>query len=167
MLMKLPLVIGYGNTLRQDDGLGWRAAELLERTMPRGLARILECRQLTPELSAEFDGAPVVIFLDAALDTEPGTVVSKRVSSEKQMVWSHDLSPGQLAGLTEALTGATPAVFQITGGVRRTGFGEDLAPEGEESAKRMAKAAIELLQEYTGSTASGGPSESASRPAAQ
>jgi len=145
--MKLPLVIGYGNRLRQDDGLGWRAAELLEQAMPRDAVRILECRQLTPELAAELDGAPVVVFLDAALDLEPGSVVAKCISAENQMVWSHDLSPEQLTGLAEILAGSQRPVFQITGGVYQTGFGENLTPGGEQCAKRMAAAAIELLQD--------------------
>jgi hydrogenase maturation protease len=148
--MKLPLVIGYGNPLRQDDGLGWRAAELLEQALPQGAVRIIETQQLTPELAAELEGAPIVVLLDSALDLEPGTVAAKRVSAENRMAWPHDLSAEQLAGLTEALTGLAAPVFQITGGIAQIGFGENLTPDGELSAKRMATAALELLQEYTG-----------------
>ena len=144
--MSRPLVIGYGNPLRQDDGLGWRAAELLERAMPAREVRILEARQLTPELTAELGGAPLVIFLDAAVDLEPGAVVTKRVLPENKTVWSHDLSPAQLTGLTDLLTGTERPAFQITGGVCQIGFGEHVTPGGEESAKRMAEAAIELLR---------------------
>jgi len=144
--MTRPVVIGYGNRLRQDDGLGCRAAELLDRMAPPGGVRILECRQLMPELAVQLEGAPVVIFLDAALDLEPGAVVAKRISAENQMVWLHDLSPAQLTGLIEVLTGTTRPVFQITGGVSQTGFGEHLTPVGEQCAKRMAEAAIDLLQ---------------------
>jgi hypothetical protein len=28
--MKRPLIVGYGNSLREDDGIGLRAAELVE-----------------------------------------------------------------------------------------------------------------------------------------
>ena len=146
--MKLPVVIGYGNCLRQDDGLGSRAAELLERSLPPDVVRILECRQLTPELAAELEVAPVVVFFDAALDLEPGMIVAKRISAENQMVWSHDLSPGQLTGLTEMLTGAERPVFHITGGIQQIGFGESLTPGAEHSAKHMAAVARELLQEW-------------------
>jgi hydrogenase maturation protease len=152
--MKRPLVIGYGNRLRQDDGLGWRAAELLERAIHPGAVRILESFQLTPELAADLEGASVVIFLDAALDLEPGMVVTKRISPENQMVWSHDLSCAQLTAFTEALTGTERPVFQITGGVYQAGFGENLTPCGEQSAMRMAEAAVELLREYTNRSAS-------------
>jgi len=45
------LVIGYGNTLRGDDGLGQRAAEALaQRALPDGV-EVLSCHQLTIELA--------------------------------------------------------------------------------------------------------------------
>ena len=103
---------------------------------------------MTPELVSDLDGVAVVVFLDAAQDLAPGTAVVKRISAENQMVWTHDLSPGQLTGLTELLTDAERPVFQITGGIHQSGFGERLTPGAEQSAQRMTTAAIELLREY-------------------
>ena len=152
--MKCPLVIAYGNLLRQDDGLALRAAQLLDQALPIATAKILTTRQLTPELAAELDGVPLVIFLDAALDQEPGTVVAKNVSPQKRMAWSHQLSPGQLTGLAEVLNGATPPAFHVVGGVSRAGFGENLTRSGEQSAERMARAVLEILRTH-GSRGSG------------
>ena len=148
--MKCPLVIAYGNSLREDDGLALRAAQLLDQAMPPAAAKILATRQLTPELAAELVGVPLVIFLDAALDLEPGVVVAKRVSPQKQTAWSHELSPGQLTGLAEALNGAVPLAFHVLGGVSQAGFGESLTPVGELSARRVAEAALEILRRDSG-----------------
>ena len=148
--MKCPLVIAYGNALREDDGLALRAAKLLEQAMPPAAAQILTTRQLTPELAAELGGVPLVIFLDAALDLDPGVVVAKRVSPQKQTAWSHELSPGQLTGLAEALNGAAPLAFHVMGGLGQAGFGENLTRSGEQSAERVAEAALEILGRYSG-----------------
>jgi hydrogenase maturation protease len=146
--MKPPLIIAFGNRLRQDDGLGWRAAALLKRTMLPDRVRIIETHQLTPELAADFEDTPLVLFLDAALDVEPGTVITKKISEASRIVWLHDFSPGQLTALAGLLTGLERPVFQVTGGISEIGFSENLTPAGEKSANRMAEAAFQILQEY-------------------
>lgn len=142
--MKRPLIIGYGNPLREDDGIGWRAAELLERTLTSGVAEILKSHQLVPELAAQVEGASLVIFLDAAVDQEPGSVFQTLVEKKEFSPWSHHLSPGQVL----SLAGSAPPAFLICGGASRTGWREDLSVLGERAAAAMAKAAAQLLQEH-------------------
>lgn len=139
------LVIGYGNTLREDDGVGWRAAELLEERLSPDAAEIIRCHQLTPELAANLEQARIVVFLDAACDQEPGVVSSVPVQADEAGAWSHQLSPGQLLTLTKHLSGAAPPAFLIRGGVLRTGLGEKLTESGERAAVQMAEAAQVLL----------------------
>jgi hydrogenase maturation protease len=58
------VVIGYGNTLRSDDGAGQQVATLVEDwQLPQ--VRSLAVHQLTPELAAELATAQMVIFVDA------------------------------------------------------------------------------------------------------
>ncbi|GGA20530.1 hydrogenase maturation protease [Okeania sp. KiyG1] len=58
------LIIGYGNTLRSDDGAGQRVAELVaEWKLPN--VRSLPVHQLTPELAEPISQAELVIFVDA------------------------------------------------------------------------------------------------------
>ena len=45
------LIVGYGNPLRCDDGLGWCAAEALSRSLPFPETEIVICHQLAPELA--------------------------------------------------------------------------------------------------------------------
>jgi hydrogenase maturation protease len=132
------LVIGYGNPLREDDGVGWRAAELLEQKLPAGAAEIIQCHQLTPELAASIEDAAVVVFLDAACDQEPGAVSSVQVQAEGAVVWSHYLTPGQLLTLSEQLGRKAPPAFLIRGGIQRMSLVEGLTELGEQTASRMA-----------------------------
>lgn len=45
------LVLGYGNPLRSDDGLGWRVAVELFRANASVDVLVLPCHQLTPDLA--------------------------------------------------------------------------------------------------------------------
>ncbi len=139
--MKPPVVIGYGNPLRQDDGIGRRAAELL----PGGEVEIICCHQLTPELAAALAGASLAIFLDAAVDQRPGEVLSRKVFPCHSGLTSHHLAPEQLLDLARTLNGDAPPAFLITGGVERTDIGDTLTPAAECCAARMAKVALNLL----------------------
>ena len=60
------LVIGYGNTLRRDDGVGPKVVEALATENLPGVQPLV-CPQLTPEIAASRD-APRG-FVDAAVDT--------------------------------------------------------------------------------------------------
>jgi hydrogenase maturation protease len=136
------VIIGYGNPLREDDGIGWRAAELLEQRLPVGAAEIIECHQLTPELAASIEGAAVVVFLDGACDCTPGAVSSEPVRAEGAVVWSHHLTPGQLLTLSSQLNGEVPPAFLIRGGIESMELREGLTELGEITAARMADEAL-------------------------
>jgi hydrogenase maturation protease len=104
--MKRPVIIGYGNPLREDDGLGWRAADLLASHPGLGEAEIIQRHQLLPELAEDLVEAAVVVFLDAAVDLAPGEIRCQRVVAEPLNGWSHECGPSQLLGLRSILTAA-------------------------------------------------------------
>ena len=59
--MRRSLVVGVGNPLREDDGVGWHLAEALAQTgVPTHT-----CHQLLPELAAELSQVDLVLFVDA------------------------------------------------------------------------------------------------------
>ena len=60
------LIIGYGNPLRGDDGVGWEVASRLAATIPEEAAHIMTVHQLTPELAESVSEAELVIFIDAS-----------------------------------------------------------------------------------------------------
>ena len=61
------LIIGYGNTLRGDDGVGPRVAETVAALNLPGV-RALVCPMLMPEIADPISRAHTVIFVDAAVD---------------------------------------------------------------------------------------------------
>lgn len=140
-----PVVIGYGNPIRQDDAMGWRAAELVQ-------AGAIQEHQLTPELVIRLKDAPLVIFLDAAVDLHPGSIRLKALRPDKVQTWSHHIGPEQLLGLAEQVNGTAPPAFLISGGVEETGLSDHMTVIGEKCAASMANLARRLLAGYPGNT---------------
>ncbi|PPT05423.1 NADH-reducing hydrogenase maturation factor [Geitlerinema sp. FC II] len=61
------LVIGYGNSLRGDDGIGRAIAEQVASwNLPH--VRSLSLHQLTPELAEELSRVDRAVFIDACID---------------------------------------------------------------------------------------------------
>jgi hydrogenase maturation protease len=107
------VVIGYGNPLRGDDGVGQRAAVAVAAWgLPN--VRALAVHQLTPELADTLANAQQVIFVDAGLEAADGTL---RVSRIEPTRWptslGHVSDPGQLLALTEALYGGCPSAWSV------------------------------------------------------
>ena len=89
------LIIGYGNPLRGDDGVGWRVAEAVAAALPDGAAEVLTVHQLTPELAELMSRADRVIFIDAAAEGEAGEVscfALKSAGKQPALLGSHPVS---------------------------------------------------------------------------
>ena len=111
------LVIGYGNPLRGDDGVGWVVVERLERdaaAAPIPLTFITR-HQLLPELSDLIAQATGVLFVDAAADGEPGSIRLTPLSPDHTgPASSHQMGPGVLLAYTQELYGHCPPATLIT-----------------------------------------------------
>ncbi len=122
------LVIGYGNTLRGDDGVGYRIAEQVEAWgWPQ--VETIACHQLTPELAAAIAACDRVIFIDATL---PGaqtavTVRSLSPANPTSSLDGHRSSPVDLLHLTAHLYGAEPEAFHLLLPTAKMAFGETLS----------------------------------------
>src|SRR5271157_2781049 len=110
------LIVGYGNPLRSDDGLGWRAAEELSRSLPLAEAEveILTRQQLTPELADNLTRADVVFFIDAARGGQPGELRCEPVTPEPGTIDTHHSSPAGILALAQQLYGASPRAFVVS-----------------------------------------------------
>src|ERR1044072_3449496 len=88
------LVIGYGNELRGDDGVGPRVARAVQQlSLPH--VRVLVQHQLTPELAEDISRARAVVFVDAAIDCEVGRVTDLQSESASNIM-AHANSPKAL-----------------------------------------------------------------------
>ncbi len=145
--MRRPLVIGYGNPLREDDGVGLRAAELVAERFSHEAVQVLTARQLTPELAAHVGESPLVIFLDAAYGEAPGQVATLELApaGPDSKSWTHQGSPAQILAWAKAFSNSAPHAFLITGSIEHLGWSEHLSEAGEETAHRMFAVATALL----------------------
>jgi hydrogenase maturation protease len=136
------LVIGYGNELRRDDGVGPRAARVVSGWERPG-TRTLAVPQLTPELAEEVAGAAVVIFIDA--DVAGREVRLRALLPADDGDLGHAGGPRGLLALAAALYGRAPFAWLLTVPAADLGFGEALSPAGE----RGLAAALRHLDRLT------------------
>ena len=110
-----PLIIGIGNPLRSDDGLGWAVAELLSQDGDMG-CHIHTVYQLTPELAQWMAAANLVVMIDASHEGEPGELLirSLALSAQPSAVGTHYTTPEELAALTAAVYNQCPPVVVVT-----------------------------------------------------
>jgi hydrogenase maturation protease len=126
------LILGWGNPLRGDDGVAWRAAEQIGRALEGSEATVRVAHQLLPEFAAEIDEADVVIFVDAACDNGPfGKVRFDRVEPRcsESAAFSHQMDPPALLGMAQALYGSHAEAYFFTVSGRSFAYGEELSPE--------------------------------------
>jgi hydrogenase maturation protease len=103
------LVLGLGNTLLGDEGVGVRALELLKcrYRLPQGVA-LVDGGTLGMELLPYLDGASSLLVLDAVLsDDGPGTIV--RLEGHELARSSAARASMHQAGLGDVLAAATLA----------------------------------------------------------
>lgn len=117
-VIRAPLVIGFGNSLRSDDGAGLAVAERLAHAAPFLTVRL--CQQLSPEWTTEIAQASAVLFIDAvqaqADNQEPSLVAIARAALEAPAAagrFSHSLPPDHLLALTLALHPQCPPGWQL------------------------------------------------------
>jgi hydrogenase maturation protease len=121
------LVIGYGNTLRRDDGVGPRVAEAVAALALPGV-RTLACPLLTPELAEPVSRARVVLFVDAAVDAPREVQLRTLAPAEHSQVMAHAASPATLLALARDVFGHAPDAWLITVPVEDLGIGEEFSP---------------------------------------
>lgn len=107
------LVIGYGNSLRNDDGIGMRVAEIVASWhLPQ--VRSLFLHQLTPELTAELAQVDLAIFVDACQAFDTNTIKLDRLKPSNAINFnSHFSDPRALLSLTQALFGECPQAWWV------------------------------------------------------
>ena len=130
-------MIGYGNTLRCDDGVGPRVAEAIAGMNLPGV-RAIGCHQLTPELAAEMAHAAKVIFVDASVESGCDIQVRELRPVEGPGIMAHTGDPGTLLALCRRLFGTCPEAWQIAIPVENLEFGEQLS----ELARRGIERAV-------------------------
>ena len=144
------LVVGYGNALRTDDGLGWHVAERLADDPRLAGATVLRRHQLTPELALDISEATLLVLVDASHGPAAGEVSVERLeptgdTGTSGTTWSHHLTPATLVDLARELYGRAPDVFVVGCGVASVEMGDELSPEVRDALPRVVDAVADLV----------------------
>jgi hydrogenase maturation protease len=118
------LMIGYGNPLRGDDGLGQYLAE------KRGHGwEVLTPTQLTPEFAEPISRAGRVIFIDASIGNMPGEVSCEMVAPIPAAgAFTHNVTPSSLLAAARALYGTSPPALLISVAGASFEYDSDFSP---------------------------------------
>ena len=135
------LVIGYGNTLRGDDAVGQRVAEVIENLKLPGV-RTLSCALLTPELAAAIARATRVVFVDATTEVMSEVAIRRLLPANSSQVFAHSTEPATLLAMARDLFEQVPEAWCLAIPVESLKLGEELSA----LAKRGMQVAVEKIQ---------------------
>lgn len=143
------VLIGYGNPLRRDDGVGPALARMIGARCRPGDLRVLTPHQLVPELAeglAEKD-VTAVLFLDARVNDDEGgakVTVHPVSGAAPSPAFGHHFSPAELLLYAELLRGSPLPAWQVSVPGDDFGFGEGLSCRTEKSLA----AACDMLENF-------------------
>jgi hydrogenase maturation protease len=123
------LLIGYGNPLRGDDGLGWQVADQVARDADKSI-KVVATHQLTPELAEPISAVDLVIFVDASSEGQPGSWRCEPITEDPvgTQPFTHYFTPVSLLGYANAIFNAKPAAWLISVAAGSFDCGEVLTP---------------------------------------
>lgn len=109
------MVIGYGNDLCSDDGIGQRVVNAIE-SWHLSTVETLAIPQLTPELAASLANADLAIFVDACIHSAEAYEVQVRSLSPSptNLITGHEGDLRSLLALTQFLYGHCPPAWWVT-----------------------------------------------------
>ena len=141
------LVVGYGNALRTDDGLGWHAAARLAADPRLAGATVLQRHQLTPELAFDVGCAAFVVFVDAG-SGPPGAIAVEPVvaAPTSTVTWSHHVDPASLLSLARDLYGRVPTGATVSVGTSSMEAGEGVTPLIAAVLPQVVETVVDLVR---------------------
>lgn len=146
------LVIGYGNVLRSDDGLGVHAAHALEESFrSRAEVRVIAAHQLTPEMAEDVSEARFVLFLDCAVGETPGEIVETLLAPWNGPAGiSHHVTPGALLEAAEQLYGEAPTAISLTVSGVWFDVGTRMSPTVQQRLPELVTRARQVIEVWLG-----------------
>jgi hydrogenase maturation protease len=147
------LVVGYGNPLRTDDGIGPMAAQRLADDPRLEGATVLTAHQLLPELALDVSRAALAVLIDVRADAPPASVAIESVepapAGDNGTAWSHHLTPTALGSLALELYGAAPEMVVVSIGAASLEVGDRPSAELEAALPRIVDAVVGVVQGRT------------------
>jgi len=143
------IVIGYGNDLRSDDGIGPRVAEEVEAWAGSNV-KSLTFHQLTPEIAEIIKDAYGVIFVDACKLPEVKEVQVLTIEPEEMgKTMTHNVDPRSLLALAQNLYDCHPLAWWIAVPGDNFEMGENLSFRAEQGVTEALKEIEFILRQQT------------------
>jgi hydrogenase maturation protease len=145
------VVIGFGNTLRHDDAVGYLIADQVERWKCREV-RGISVFQLNPELAAVLAMTRLAIFVDARAESPESGVLVEEIQPLAKGFGSlaHTIQPQWLLSFCQAAFDRCPRSWMISVPAQDFTFGEGLSAVAEQGMREALRAIAELIA-YQGS----------------
>lgn len=140
------LIVGYGNLLRGDDGVGPQVAMAVSAWQVPSV-KALSVPQLLPELAVEMAAADYVIFVDACGKSEASTLCLEPIvttPSDNPPALNHVCNPATLAALTHWLYGTYPQTWLLQIPTEHYDLGQALS----ETAKQGMDSALRTIEQF-------------------
>ncbi len=148
-------MIGYGNSLRSDDGAGCRVSDIVA-SWDLPYVRSLTVHQLTPELAEPIAQSELAIFIDAWVGNEQSSkrkksppilqvqriAVSKQLNSAPSVELGHLSDPRSLLLLAQQVYGEVPVAYSLLLPAVNWEFGEQVSAVTRKSIEQ----AVDFLQ---------------------
>jgi hydrogenase maturation protease len=148
--MNKTLVLGYGNTLRSDDGVGvWIADRIAALHLPN--VDVRRCHQLHLELVPDLIEYESVILVDASTTGESIAVRRCIPSPLRPSSTDHNVSPEVLQQLALELYDAPIDIHLYTVRGECFDFGSTFSPSVKDRAGRALSMIISRIQSFVDS----------------
>ncbi len=144
------LVIGCGNPLRGDDGVGWYCVDELMKSMKGYDIEFVKCRELTPELSEELSRANFALFIDSSVEDGDDLVRQDELLPSRSDGWfdTHRLEPSGLLSLSEAIYGNVPRSFLLSVRGQSFEYEERISDAAADSIGELVSRAHSILMRW-------------------
>lgn len=147
------LIIGFGNPLRGDDGVGDVVCARLQQLDLRDVV-VMSVQQLTPELTVPLSQARRALFIDATMEQQLDPVSVRQLDSDEAgSLATHAFQPESLLALAQLLYGRSSPAWLLT--IRGCDFchGDTLS----EAAQQHISQAMPMLVDWISTPADRSP----------
>lgn len=154
------LLIGFGNTLRRDDGAGPVLAHMIAESWEKKDLRVIIAHQLAPELAKDLGDPEVtaVVFMDAAVDVSAddidglvrGIEPVSTSGTPSRSAFGHHFPPEELLAYAKVLYGSHVPAWLVTIPGADFGFGDGLSHETAALLPDLAEKVLSLLRHLQG-----------------
>jgi hydrogenase maturation protease len=148
--MRKTLIIGIGNPLRRDDGVGWHIAQKLQDELSSDDVEVVAAHQLLPEFVEKLRDVERVIFIDAQVGDCPGSILQRKIEAAENpsASFSHDFDIPTLLAFAKTFYGRVPEAYLLTITGADFSTGEGFSEAVSEQVDGLQESIVNSLAEF-------------------